>query len=471
MGFKVGMPTLELKTNAKAAARCKKGGVGRSICVEAGEERYSKTQNYDPSRSGANVHLGPYASGDDAWAYIKGQLDEIEATRKAAGKRAIRKDATVAHALIVKPDGEWANAQTPEELDRFFADAADVLDALGVVPKESVVMRERHLDEGFSADEPCAHEHYVFMARTPDGDLAGSRHLGLGAFHKLNRDFPRMMRERGWDCEELVGYDVEATKNMSDEELAAYKKQHREAKLEHGLSANEYIAHRKVERAEKRAEAAEKKAILRERANAAIKADSDAAWDRMTAAKAEQAKAEQARDEAAAELAEMEPRIKAVGKREADVKAREESAKRREERAADDERRAAATRREADDVLACARRDAEAMRDEAEEEARAAAQEAAERTRAQAAAEAAGLIDEARALREKERADDVLTRFARWCRSQGDRGFARRVAELVESFRADDAREVSARERADARLRSQVDDIQRRRRERGGYDY
>lgn len=265
MGFKVGMPTLELKMGATAASKnAKRFGNGRSICVEAGVERYSKTQNFDPSRSHLNAHLGRYENGDEAWDYIKGQVDSIEAERKAQGKRGIRKDATVAHALIVKPDGDWVNAQKPEDVERFFDDAAEVLDELGIVPKDSVVMRERHLDEGISDDEPCAHEHYVFMARTADGDLAGSRHLRLKEFKKLNRDFPRMMRARGWDCEELVGYDSEAARNMSENERAEYKKQHIEKKQEYGLSANEYIARKKAERiaaaAESRQKLAEQKA-------------------------------------------------------------------------------------------------------------------------------------------------------------------------------------------------------------------
>lgn len=433
MGFKVGMPTLELKMGATAASKnAKRFGNGRSICVEAGVERYSKTQNFDPSRSHLNAHLGPYESGDDAWDYVREQVADIEAKRKAQGKRAIRKDATIAHALIVKPDGEWVNAQTPEDIERFFDDAAEVLGELGIIPKDSIVMRERHLDEGISGEEPCAHEHYVFMARTADGDLAGSRHLRLKEFKKLNRDFPKMMQARGWDCEELVGYDPEAAKNMSAEEQAEYKAEHITKKQEHGLSANEYATKKKNERAEKR----------------------------LLATMAEQKTAEAARDKAAKELTDMEPRIASVKAREDAVNAREASVKAREASVAASERGIAVKQTA---VLAAARRDAEAVARRIEDE----AQERAEATEKAAAERASQMLDEA----EKIEADDALTRFVRWTRSLPDRGVNKLIQQLVEKFRVDDKKVVTERERRTARLRSQIADNQRRERGNDGLGY
>ncbi len=166
MGFRVGIPILDLKRGKKAAAKCKKGGDARSICVEAGEERYSRTKNYDPSRSGANVHLGPYSSGVEAYAHILDEVERAEEIHRAkdAHGRGYRKNFTVAYAVIIKPEGEWINAQTPDDRLRFFADAQRVLSDLGVMPEDETVMCELHRDEGYSADEPCDHLHIVGMA-------------------------------------------------------------------------------------------------------------------------------------------------------------------------------------------------------------------------------------------------------------------------------------------------------------------
>lgn len=294
MGFKVGIPILELKMSKKAAAKCKKGGDARSVCCEAGEERFSKTKNYDPSRSRNNAHLGAYASGIEAHEHILEEVaraEEIHRTKDAHG-RGFRSDFTIAYALIVKPHGDWANAQEPERLDEFFDAAVGVLNELGVVPKDEIVMRERHRDEGYSAEEPCEHEHIVFMAHADDGDLAGSRHITRSTFQKLNREFPRRMQALGFECDELVDEERlaerEAYKKMTPEEQAAWREKRKAEGKRHGLDANAYIDKKRREKAVADAE----KAI-------GIAKDATALAD--------EAKAE--RREVEAELDDMEPRL------------------------------------------------------------------------------------------------------------------------------------------------------------------
>ncbi|MBF9669752.1 plasmid recombination protein [Bifidobacterium dentium] len=294
MRFKVGIPILELKMSKKAAAKCKKGGDARSVCCEAGEERFSKTKNYDPSRSRNNAHLGAYASGIEAHEHILEEVaaaEEIHRTKDAHG-RGFRSDFTVAYALIVKPHGDWANAQTPERLDEFFDAAVGVLDELGVVPRDEIVMRERHRDEGYSGEEPCEHEHIVFMAHQKDGDLAGSRHITRSTFQKLNREFPKRMQALGFECEELVDEERlaerEAYKKMTPDEQAAWREKRKAEGKRHGLDANAYIDKRRREKAV----AAAEKAVE-------IAKDATALAD----------EAETAREKAAAELDDMEPRL------------------------------------------------------------------------------------------------------------------------------------------------------------------
>lgn len=244
MGIKVGMPMLKLK---RGAASGKHAGSLRAIAMEAGEERASKTKNLDPSKSDLNLHLGPYSKGWDATQAIEEEVADYETEYKKTSHlgRGLRSDAAVAIALIIKPDGEWINSQTPQEQERFFSDSYDVLCELGVVKDKDVRMRERHLDEG------APHEHIISMAYDKDGKLAGSRVVNLKTFAKLNRDYPKKMQEKGWPVDELKVYDPEAVKDMTDDEKRAYKEEHIQNKQtkRHGLSANEYAAMKEAEKA------------------------------------------------------------------------------------------------------------------------------------------------------------------------------------------------------------------------------
>lgn len=242
MSFNVGMPMLGLK---RGSAKGKHAGNLRKILDEMGTERYSATKSFDPSKSEDNIHLGQYASGEEAYAAIMSEIEdyEVEYKKTSYRGRGLRADATVAVALIVKPEGDWINEQPPEVQEKFFSDSYEVLCELGVINADAVRMRERHHDEA------SPHEHIAFMGYDKDGKLAGSRIVNLKTFKKLNRDYPKLMRERGWEVNELKAYDAEAVKDMTPEEAAAYKAEHIEKKHKrHGLSANEYAAMKETER-------------------------------------------------------------------------------------------------------------------------------------------------------------------------------------------------------------------------------
>lgn len=250
MGFKVGMPVLKLK-NAKSGGKnrgkSKNSGNLRSVLGEAGTERWSATKTLDRGLSDTNEHLGPYSSGVEAYEAIMAEVEEYSEAYKAEHGRGVRKDAVLAFAMIVKPPSEVVNAMTPEERARFFRDSYDTLVELDVLKDDNVRMRERHRDEGGE------HEHIVSMAYDGDGRLNGKKVVSLSMFKKLNREFPRRMRAKGWDVEECDVYDQDAVKGMTPEEADAYKAEHRKRKARQGLSANEYIALKHAEEAEQRA--------------------------------------------------------------------------------------------------------------------------------------------------------------------------------------------------------------------------
>lgn len=460
MGFKVGIPILELKMSKKAAAKCKKGGDARSVCCEAGEERFSKTKNYDPSRSRNNAHLGPYASGIEAHEHILEEVaraEEIHRTKDAHG-RGFRSDFTIAYALIVKPHGDWANAQEPGRLDEFFDAAADVLDELGVVPKDEIVMRERHRDEGYSGAEPCEHEHYVFMAHQKDGDLAGSRHITRSTFQKLNREFPRRMRELGFECDELVDEERlaerEAYKKMTPAEQEAWREKRRAEGKRHGLDANAYIDKKRREKAVADAE----KAIE-------IAKDATALAD----------EADTARKEAAAELDDMEPRLKRgraeiasldVDKSKAEAEKRQaqreaEAAKKERQKMFEEKLAMGKSLTQVKTNVDKRKKELEALDEQAEEARRTVADAALKKAdadmRLKNAEDIVGRAQMALDEAEKEKADDRLARFEQRIQamSAGNR-LASQMLGLIDTFKKAEEQQAAPDE-----MRASVDAVRR----------
>lgn len=58
-------------------------------------------------------------------------------------------------------------------------------------------------------------------------------------------EYPKQMRQRGWDIDPLTGYQ-EATKDMTEDEITEYKKRRKaDRKKNHGLSSTEYKANKK----------------------------------------------------------------------------------------------------------------------------------------------------------------------------------------------------------------------------------
>ena len=244
MGFNVGMPMLGLK---RGKAKGKHTGNIRSIVEEMGEERFSTSSTLDRSRSKDNLYFGDYRSGRECVEAKLQEVDdyEIEYKKTSYRGRGLREDATVAVAFIVKPDSQWINMQPDEDIDRFFEDVHECLTELKVISPETERMRVRHLDEG------APHEHYAIMAYNDEGILKGSDIVNLKTLKKLNQSLPRLMKKRGWDMNELMAYDVDAVKDMTEEEKAEYKAKHIVNKRKrHGLSTNEYIADQEAERLE-----------------------------------------------------------------------------------------------------------------------------------------------------------------------------------------------------------------------------
>ena len=78
--------------------------------------------------------------------------------RKAAGGRALRSDASIGWAMIVKPPAEIINAMSPEQQMKFFEDSDRIL--MEMMGADNIRATALH------RDEQALHKHYFGMGYT-----------------------------------------------------------------------------------------------------------------------------------------------------------------------------------------------------------------------------------------------------------------------------------------------------------------
>lgn len=232
MGARVGIPMMKLDRQTHYGKKNSKSGNARAIANEALEERYSSDPDLNRELTEDNQYLG-YRSGNELADYWEKLADEYTVTDKNGNKKKLRADAGIAFAGIIKPDTAFMQSLSEDEQERFLDDSMetvkDMLEKRGMVLDSAVLQW----------DEYTPHIH--FFGHDPEYKLG--KKLGLPLYRALNEtEYPKRMRELGWDVEALKGYDVEATKSMTDEELTEYKANHRAQKKKGGKSSAEYKA-------------------------------------------------------------------------------------------------------------------------------------------------------------------------------------------------------------------------------------
>ena len=230
--------------------RGKRKGNLKAVACEALEERYCSDVDYDPTKTEQNVYEG-ITSGEELTRVITEEAEAYSEQQKANGKRALRKDAIIGFACIVKPSEDFIDSLSEEEKERFWEDSNYVMrDILG---DSNIKSRVRHKDEG------AEHEHYFGMPYTKDGRLCGKEFFSLKTYKRFNAEYPRRMRACGWDIDDCIVYDEEQA--ATDE---GYKARHIQSKKEkkHGLSSAKYKANKDRERI---ADLEEETSFLRDR--------------------------------------------------------------------------------------------------------------------------------------------------------------------------------------------------------------
>lgn len=249
MGWKVGITTLKLTNQRSKKSRAKRTGYLRAVVCEAMTERWGKDEDIDRNLSHYNTYTG-IASGVKLAEAMTAEAADYSKQRKAAGGRVLRTDAAIGWAMILKPPAEIINAMPLEQQVKFFADSDKIL--TGIMGTDNIRATVLH------RDEQAPHKHYFGMGYTRTGELCIDKVINPKLYKKLNQEYPRLMREMGWDIEDCTIYDAEKIKDMTEDEAAAYKRECKAKRQQKksGVDSKTYKAKKELEKLEQQKEKA-----------------------------------------------------------------------------------------------------------------------------------------------------------------------------------------------------------------------
>lgn len=229
MGYMIGMPCLKLNNVGRKSASC--GGF-KSVAEEALEERKGRDPDIDRDLTPDNIYTG-YRTAAELMEYSQEHVAELSEQQKAAGGRAIRGDAVVMIATIIKPPAAFMATLSKDDQVRFLQDAGEKLDEL--VGKNNVKSKVIHFDE------QGGHLHAFWEPMTADGRLCAKEAMNLKFFNRLNKEMPAFLRSRGWDIDDCNAYDE------AKEALKTEQEKHQERK-KRGLTSVQYKAQAEAEK-------------------------------------------------------------------------------------------------------------------------------------------------------------------------------------------------------------------------------
>lgn len=242
MGWKCTPQVIGLvRGNPKAGQKHRANGL--KILQEGGNERFSKSETLDRTRSTMNRYEG-YASGKQAWQAMCIDADAYRTVGKTKdGKpyeRALRSDAVIGWSVIFNPPSDVCADWDDQDYERFYADSFAAL--CEIEPRlfrdENVVQSSEHFDEGLPNEygEFGRHIHRNGFAKDADGKYCGNL-IDAKLCNRINEMYPRLMRARGWDMDDLDTTDWERYKDDPK-----YRAERKAKRSQSGKSTNKYIA-------------------------------------------------------------------------------------------------------------------------------------------------------------------------------------------------------------------------------------
>lgn len=258
----------------------------RKIAMEAGYERASKSDTLDKSRSSKN-HYDGCSSGAEFAAVMEQEASKyrVKVNGKTKDKKPVVREKGLPHnavigwAVIYNPPAEVCAAWTNEDYQKFYADCRECMAKIEprLFRSENIRMSAEHFDEGIPPDENSGvvdrHLHDLGVSKDADGRYCGNL-IDAKLLIKINERFPALMRECGWDMDDLDRTDFERAK--TDKEYASERNAKRR---QSGLSVNKHLGKKAREMAEDAAELVEQAESLKaqmEADAAALKAQVEA---------------------------------------------------------------------------------------------------------------------------------------------------------------------------------------------------
>lgn len=254
MGFKCAIQftglTMGEPKPKKNGGKAKHRADGRHIMGEMGNERWSRSETLDRTRSDENVYYQEQESGVEVWDEMceraKRYKRKVEKYIKKTGETkvvevGVRKDAVIAVACIINPPDEVCRDWTEGEYEKFYEDTKQALydfkksDGTQLFRRENIRFAVEHRDEGMT--DGSYHIHAVYDAIDEDGNYSLGNTLDSVWLREFNAYYPETMRRKGWDMDDYDTIDWE--RYNSDRE---YHEENKERVMNRGLSVNDFRA-------------------------------------------------------------------------------------------------------------------------------------------------------------------------------------------------------------------------------------
>lgn len=232
----VGLPCMKLslspsnqKHHGKAARTCS----AKDAWAEMNDERRGRDTTIDRSMTYHNVWLTGNTEMDMT-AEIQKQIDRVNEDKRVHGKRALRFDAVTGIEMIEKPPMEYMEKLSREEQIRFLKDSGAVMDSILKEwnPEWITAAQVLHFDE-FGGRAPHSHRIVIPVTKDKDNILSfnAKAEFNLKFFTFVNKEYPKRMRERGYEVEDCKIYE-----EMTEEQ----KLEHQKDKPDYGLESMDF---------------------------------------------------------------------------------------------------------------------------------------------------------------------------------------------------------------------------------------
>lgn len=243
--MKVGIPVMKCSLNPSNTVNKKTGKKSKTCPVdlawqEMNDERIGRDMDINHDMTSLNVWMEGNSS-DDVVQIVQSKIDEINQIKRENGKRALRKDAVSVVEIIEKPNIEYMSELNYEEKVKFLNASHEIFKQLirEWNPNWTILESVQHHDEfgGLSA-----HNHNLIMLTTKDDKglptMNAFKEVNLKFYSYINKNYPKMMRERGYEVEDVRTYDM-----LTDEE----KMERKLNPQQHGVDSYTYKKRKKEE--------------------------------------------------------------------------------------------------------------------------------------------------------------------------------------------------------------------------------